>query len=204
MESRTCRGRSCVVPGPGARSSHVHPAQCQQLALPHAGHRRREVQHSLDHAQRVVRARLVEVEAIEVDRRRLRDPQLGRDRLPRHPLAVAQATHPPRSLRRPCLPAAARTGGRGEQRIELGLIEEADVLILVDGLGLLDRLARVRDDPALAQREVEDAVQEAEIVACALDRLALSKQTTMNSSMSSFVMFAIGFSPKNGATWTRR
>ena len=86
-------------------------------------------------------------------------------------LAVAQAPHSLRSFGRPSLPANARTCGRGEQRIELGLIEEADVLILVDDLGLLDRLARVRSDPALAQREVEDAVQEAEVVARALDRL---------------------------------
>jgi len=43
----------------------------------------------------------------------------------------------------------------------------------VPGVGLLDRLARVCDDPALAQGEVEDAVQEAEVVARALDRLVV-------------------------------
>ena len=53
------------------------------------------------------------------------------------------------------------------------MVKEADVLVHISDRGLLHRLARVSDDPALAQREVEDAVQEAEVVARALDRLVV-------------------------------
>src|ERR1019366_4428013 len=91
--------------------------------------------------------------------------------LPRHPVAVAEPPHAPDPLRRTRLPTAARASRHGQQGVELSLVEEADVLVLVSDLGLLNRLARVCDDPALAQREVKDAVQEAQVVARALDRL---------------------------------
>jgi hypothetical protein len=156
-----------------AVQSTFHPAKCKQLALPHAGHRRREVQDAVDPAKRVGRPELVQVETVEVDRRRLGDPELRADRPPRHAFAVAQAQHAPRSLRRPGLPPAAGTGRRSQQGVELGLIEEADVLVLVGDHGLLDGLARVSGDPSFAEREVEDAVQEAEVVARALDRLVV-------------------------------
>jgi hypothetical protein len=59
----------------------------------------------------------------------------------------------------------------GDERVELRLVEEANVLIGVGCRRLLGRPTQVFDHPAVSKRELEDAVQEAEIVTCALDRL---------------------------------
>ena len=55
---------------------------------------------------------------------------------------------------------ADRSGRSGEQRIELGLIEEADLRLVVLGRRrLVDRPAGVRVGPAFRDRELEDPVQ---------------------------------------------
>jgi hypothetical protein len=66
--------------------------------------------------------------------------------------------------------AVADAGGL-DQRVELRLIEEPDVLVGVLGVRLLGKLAWVLMGPALADREIEDAVQEPQIVQRALDRV---------------------------------
>jgi hypothetical protein len=73
-----------VPPHPDAmrEAVDVRPAQCKQVALAHAGHRGREVEHAIDAAGHVVEIACVGFEAVEVDRRGLGDRQVGPDRFP--------------------------------------------------------------------------------------------------------------------------
>jgi hypothetical protein len=56
--------------------------------------------------------------------------------------------------------SAERRCGRDQQRVEFGLIEEVDLLIVIFGrCRFVDRTARVAVTPALRDRELEDAVE---------------------------------------------
>jgi hypothetical protein len=70
------------------------------------------------------------------------------------------------------LASPVRLDRRAEQRVELCLVEEADVRIGLGRHRFLGRPTWIHEHPALAQRELEDAVQEAQVVSSALDRLA--------------------------------
>jgi hypothetical protein len=76
-----------------------------------------------------------------------------------------------RALYRRRLAPAVALGGGGQKRVELGLVEEADVRIVARHLRLVGRPAWVFARPPLPVREVKHAVQEADVVARALDRL---------------------------------
>jgi hypothetical protein len=98
-------------------------------------------------------------------------PIAAADFLPLQLLGVSEGSHPSRALER--LRAVAISDACGlDERVELGLIEKPDVLVAVLGIRLLCKLARILMRPALANCKVEDAVEESQVVECALDRMA--------------------------------
>jgi hypothetical protein len=66
---------------------------------------------------------------------------------------------------------AIANAGCFEQRLELRGVEKADVAIDAVRLRLLGEPPRVLVRPTLADREVEDPVQESKVVVRALDRM---------------------------------
>jgi hypothetical protein len=153
----------------------VHPPQGQELTLAHPGHRRGEVERPLDPPERVVGRLLIWFKAVEVDGGRLRCPKFGGDRLPAHSLFVSEFRGAFGPLRGSCFAAAMGIDRGCDERVELCLVEEPNVLVGVGCGRFLGCPTRVFDHPAVSKGEVEDAVQEAEIVTCALDRLTMLK-----------------------------
>lgn len=147
----------------------IHPSQREELALTETRHRRREVHRALDtpHVRVCGRVRLA---AAQVDRGRLGDADRGCDLLPRQLLHVPQGSDACGTLQRLRVVAIANAGCF-EQRLELRGVEKADVAIDAVRLRLLGEPARVLVRPTLADREVDDPVQEPKVVVRALDRM---------------------------------
>lgn len=106
-------------------------------------------------------------------------PAAGR-RASRRRASAARAAHPGAARHRRREPHqaidAAEVGvGRGaQQRLELGLLQEADVGVGRADARLVDELARVRRRPAAPLAELEDRVQRPEVVEDALRRAAVA------------------------------